>query len=339
MLEKLLIICAAILLCVPARASAAQVSFFIGDVELLRNGKKSPVAVGNKLMTGDVIKTGKDSVMEVQDDNGGTIKILPMSTATIGSKKISGSDTLSLIAGDLSSAFTKLMKGSTKIYSPTTIAAVRGTEFTMDVSSGGDTRIDLSEGEVDVSNPYGKTIMRRRDKIESRVGEGPHSSSGTAEEWKKMSSRRFAQNPDAKADDTGRYLDTLSERGKDAGNSMVTVRSAVKDATSKESLKQAEYLLNSTEEKTVDDLYLNESIGHSLEYTMENFKDKDDALYSRFKSAYLKSNRVAEQHKKNLAALKKIREDYQKAYDNIAGRYKSKSEEIKSKFKDKKSGI
>ena len=116
MLKKLLIIGAAIMLCTPGRADAAQVSFFIGDVELLRNQKKIPVAVGDTLMTGDVIRTGKDSVMEVRDDNGSTIKILPMSAATIGSKKISGSDTLSLIAGDLSSAFTKLMKGSTKIY-------------------------------------------------------------------------------------------------------------------------------------------------------------------------------------------------------------------------------
>ena len=339
MLKKLLILSAAAFLCLPVIASAAQVSLFVGKVTLLRDGKKTPVRVGNKLHTGDVIKTGKDSLMEIKDNIGGTIKILAMSIMTIGSKKIAGSDSLSLIMGDLSAMFTKLKRGSTKIYSPTTIAAVRGTEFTMSVSSGGDARIDLKAGLVDVSSPYGATSIRENENVETRVGEAPRPGSGTAEEWKKASEESFTQNPGAKAQDTEKYLETLDERGKETDSSMITVRSSIESAANKEALEKLESLLNNTEEKTKDDLILNESLGESLKNTMENFKEKNETLYSRYRSIYVKSNRVAAQQQKNLESLKKVRQEYQKARQRIMGRYKDKIDEIKTKFKDKKSNI
>jgi hypothetical protein len=326
-------------MCVPFMAFAIQVSFFIGDVTLLRSGQKTPLAVGDKLKTGDLIKTGKDSMVEIRDNGGNIIKVLAMSKATIGNTKIAGSDTVSLIVGDMSGTFKKLMKGGVKTYTPTTIAAVRGTEYTMTVSPGGDTRIDLSSGVVDVSNPYGRTAMRQNEKIETRVGQAPRSSSGLVEEWKKSSEENFKKNPGAVADDTEKYLDTLGERGKDTAISLPAVKSAVNNASNKESLEQAESLLNNTTEKTEDDAFLNDALGNSLSHIMEDFKDKDENLYSKFKSAFSKSNIVAEQHRKNIEALARIREEYQKAYKRIMGKYKTKSEEIKSKYKDKKSGM
>jgi hypothetical protein len=339
MQKKILMMSAVIILLTVAPLYAFQVSFLVGDVTISKNGKKTTASVGALLAAGDVIRTGKDSFVEIQDDNQSVIKIMPLSIATIGSKQIAESDSVSLVIGDLLGSFKKLIKGSNKIYSPTTIAAVRGTEFTVNVSTGGDTRINLAEGGLDIANPYGKTVMRPSDTIESRIGEGPRTSAGTPEEWKKKNAESFAQNPGAKADDTGKYLGMLNDRAKETGGAMASVRSAIKEAANEKSLEKAESLLNSTEEKTVDDLYLNESLGQSLKNIMENFSDKDPALYSKFKSAFLKSNIVAVQHQKNLTALKKIREDYQKAYERIMGRYKSKTEEIKSRFKDKKSGI
>ncbi len=339
MQKTMLIVSAIAMLCATAPLHAAQVSFFVGDVSFMRNGKNEPVSVGKQVASGDVIKTGKDSFIEIQDENQSTIKIMPQSTAMVGSKQMSGSDSVSLVFGDLLCSIKKLVKGKNKVYSPTTVAAVRGTEFSVNVASGGDTRINLKEGGLEIANPYGKTSLRPSEAIEARVGEGPRESSGSMDDWKKNNAARFEQNPGAKADDAGKYLDTLGDRGKETGNELAAVRRSVKEAADKDSLEKAELLLNGAEEKTVDDLYLNESFGQSLKNVMENFSDRDPALYTKFRSAFLKSNVVAAQHRKNLAALKKIKEEYQKAYDGIMGRFKSKTEEIRSKFKEKKSGI
>ena len=326
-----------ILLSVPAYP--VQVSFFLGDVSMVRKGKKSPVSVGSTLNSGDIVKTGKGAFIEILYKDGTKIKINESSSATIGSKNIAGSDQIAVTSGSMTGTFKKLMKGSNKVYSPTIIASVRGTEFTVTVSDGGDTRVDLSEGVLDLSNPYGSTTIKKNEKAESVMGAGPSDSKGTSADWKKKSDANFARDPAAKSEDAGRYIDTFSDRSKDIGGTIPAVSSAVKDAKDKDSLEKAETLLNDASEKAQDDMGLNEALQQTLELNMEKFRGKDDTVYDKYRSAANKSGIVEKQQKRNLDSLNKIREEYRKAYDRIMGRYKNKVDEIKSRFKNKKSDM
>lgn len=306
---------------------------------MLRGGKKTPVAVGSKLGSGDILKTGKGAFIEIGYADGTKIKINESSSATIGSKNIAGSDQVAINSGSMTGSFKKLMKGNNKVYSPTIIASVRGTEFSVTVSDGGDTRVDLSEGALDLSNPYGSKSIKKNEKVESVMGAAPADSRGTSDDWKKKSDRDFARDPAAKSEDAVRYIDTFSERSKDISGTIPAVSSAVKEATNKESLEKAESMLDGASEKARDDMGLNEALQQTLQLNMDKFRGRDETVYDKYSSAVNRSGIVEKQQKRNLESLNRIREEYRKAYDRIMGRYKSKVDEIKSRFKNKKTDM
>lgn len=323
----------------PSAVYPVEISFFLGNNTLVRNGKQNPVAVGKKLMTGDYLKTGKGSFLEIVYPDGSKIKINESSCATIGSKNIAGSDRVSLISGSATGSIKKLLKGSAKSYTPTIVCAVRGTEYTLTVSAGGDTRVDVKEGSVEIISPRGTAAVKENEKSETLMGGKPSPSSGSGEEWKNKTDRDFAKNAAARSDRYDRQLKALDEQNRETGSTIVSVRSAVDGADSKESLDRAGDRLNRTSEKTEDDLLMNEALNLSARDIADSFQGRDDGLSERYRTIEKQSGIVAEEQKKNLAALKKIREDYLKARDKIKDTYQNKMDEIKSKFRDKKSDI
>lgn len=339
MIKKIACIQAALILTLPSALHAAEISFFLGNITLTRGGKPASVAVGKKLQTGDHLKTGKNSYLEIIYRDGNKIKLNESSSATIGSKNIAGSDSVSLISGTASGSIKKLIKGSSKSYSPTIVCAVRGTEYTLTVSTGGDTRVDVKEGTVEVISPRGSAAVKENEKSETPMGGKPAPSKGSAEDWKNSNDRDFEKNSAARSERYESNLRSFDDRNRETGDTIASVRSAVDTADSKESLEKAGDMLNSATEKTEDDILMNEALNRSARDIAEAFEGKDDDVSDRYRSVEKKSGIVANQQKKNLTALQRIREDYLKARDKIMGRYKNKLDDIKSRFKEKKSGI
>jgi hypothetical protein len=271
--------------------------------------------------------------------DGSKIKLNESSSATIGSKNIAGSDSVSLVSGTASGSIKKLIKGTSKSYSPTIVCAVRGTEYTLTVSTGGDTRVDVKEGTVEIMSPRGSAAVKENEKSETPMGGKPSPSKGSAEEWKNRNDRDFEKNSAARSERYENNLNSFDERNKETGDSIVTVRSAVDTADSKESLEKAGDMLNSATEKTEDDILMNEALNRSARDIAESYKGKDGDVSDRYRSIESKSGIVANQQRKNLVSLQKIREEYLKARDKIMGRYKNKLDDIKSRFKEKRSGI
>lgn len=323
----------------PSAVYPVEISFYLGTITMVRNGKQNPVAVGKNLLTGDYLKTGKGSFLEIAYPDGSKIKINESSSATIGSKNIAGSDRISLISGTATGSIKKLLKGSAKSYTPTIVCAVRGTEYTLTVSAGGNTRVDVKEGAVEIISPRGTAAVKVNEKSEILMGGKPSPSSGNGEEWKNRNDRDFAKNAAAQSDRYDRQLKALDEQNRETGSSIVSVRSAVDGADSRESLDRAGDQLNRASEKTEDDLLMNEALNFSARDIADLFQGRDDNLSERYRTIEKQSGLVAEQQKKNLASLQKIREDYLKARDKIKDTYKNKMDEIKSKFKNKKSDI
>jgi hypothetical protein len=246
---------------------------------------------------------------------------------------------VSLITGTATGSIKKLLKGSAKSYTPTIVCAVRGTEYTLTVSAGGDTRVDVREGAVEISSPRGEAAVKENESSETLMGGKPSPASGSTEEWKNRNDRDFEQNTAARTERYERHLKSLSDRSRQTEGSLVTVKSTIDGAASNESLEKAGDLLNSTTEKTEDDLLMNEALNFSVKDIADSYQGRDDAVSERYRRIEQKSGMVAEEQKKNLAALKKIKDDYLKAREKIRGTYKNKLDEIKSRFKDKKSGI
>jgi len=339
MIKTIAYLQAALILILPSAVYPVEISFFLGDVTLVRNGKMNPVAVGKKLQTGDLLKTGKGSFLEVSYPDGSKIKLNESSSATIGSRNIAGSDRVSLLSGTATGSIKKLLKGSAKSYTPTIVCAVRGTEYTLTVSSGGDSRVDVTEGIVEIISPGGSATVGENGQLETPMGGKPSPSRGSREEWKTNNDRDFEKNAAARSGRYDRQLKALDERTRETGNVIVSVQNAVAGADSRESLEKAGDLLNSASEKTEDDLLMNEALHRLARDIADSFQGRDPAVSERFRTIEKQSGLVAEQQKKNLASLQKIRDDYLKARDRILGTYKNKIDEIKSKFKNKKSDI
>lgn len=339
MIKTTAYIMAVLILMIPSAVYPVEISFFIGTNSLVRNGKPNPVTVGKTLQPGDHLKTGKGSYLEITYRDGSRIKLNESSSATIGSKNIAGSDRVSLITGTATGSIKKLLKGSAKSYTPTIVCAVRGTEYTLTVSAGGDTRVDVREGAVEIISPLGEAAVKENESSETLVGGKPSPASGSSEEWKNRTDRDFEQNAAVRTERYERHLKSLGDRNREIEATLASVKSAIDGAASNESLDKAGDLLNSAAEKTEDDLLMNEALNFSVRAIADSYKGRDDAVSDRYRRVEQKSGMVAEEQKKNLTALKKIKEDYLKAREKIRGTYKNKLDEIKSRFKDKKSGI
>jgi hypothetical protein len=144
----------------PATVEYASVSFFIGDVT--KNG--APVAMGDQITEKDSITTGPQSSCDVKVGSS-IIRVKEKSKmvfASIGMKGNLENTTLDLGEGRMLCKPKKLMKEeSFMVKTPTAIAAVRGTEFTVESDAQKTTRIKVYDGSVKVA----KRVTALEDKV------------------------------------------------------------------------------------------------------------------------------------------------------------------------------
>ncbi|MBN1532478.1 MAG: FecR domain-containing protein [Spirochaetes bacterium] len=326
----------AIALITPSASDAAQVGFYLGDVKLLRKGRESKVAMGQQLQSGDMLKTGKGAIVDVSYSDGSKIQIKENSTAQIGSKGIPSSDSVSLVSGNLSASFAKMIKSGRKTYSPTVIAAVRGTEYTMTVSKGGDTRIDMKDGKVIMRNPYGQTELERGENGEAEMAKAPEEDpEGTTDEWLSQLNASFDANPQERSERMSDYIQRLDDNTKEADRYLDREGAQIAKETDKERLKKAGVELQNLAEKSEDEMMLNESASGAIDRLVNHYRDTETDLYQRFLQVKKESNRVMEQQRMNMKALAEVKEAYKKAYDRIMGTYRRDFQKIMddSKFK------
>jgi len=314
-----LILCS---LVIPSTGESAQISFSLGDVSLVRKGKSGKVAMGQKLQNGDMLKTGKAAMVEVSYDDGSKIRIKENSTAQIGSKNIPGSDNVSLVSGDLTASFSKLLKGGGKTYSPTVVCAVRGTEYTMSVSKGGDTRIDLKEGKVQMNNPLGQLSLHEGEIAVADMSEAPQEKAeGSTEEWISGKDELFDDNPSGYSEKMSDYIGELDENAKQLDTDIEDQNKSIGKETEKEKIIRRGAELQNLSEKSEDEMMLSEATGSALERIVNQYKDTKVDLYNQFLKVKEESNKVMEQQISNQKALAQVKEAYKKAYDKIMGTY------------------
>ncbi|HQE59713.1 MAG TPA: FecR family protein, partial [Spirochaetota bacterium] len=141
---------------------AVAVSFVIGDVS--RNGVQ--LAIGEEILEGDIVTTGSSSSCDVKS-GGSIIRIKEKSVMKFSKMNFSDGNENTVFAldqGKLLCKPKKLLKDDSFIVkTPTAVAAVRGTQFTVETDIKKTTRINVYDGKVKVA--------RRAPSLDDKIDE------------------------------------------------------------------------------------------------------------------------------------------------------------------------
>lgn len=334
-----------LMLLLPSLAYPIHISFYIGNVTALRQGKKINISMGTTMEAGDIVRTGRGGTVTLVYKDGSKITVKEKSMIKIGSKNIPGSDSVTLIAGNLSGKFSRLKKGRKKIYTPTTICAIRGTEFDIGVSKNGNSRVELKEGKLDVNNPYGSQKIKEGTTLETEISRKPRRvrSSSTMDSWRSKSDTDFEKNPKKTSRGYQRQINTFKNRNSKSGKETQEIGSLVKSARKKQDVVRAGDNLSRTEESIEDDLLMNEASKVTIETIMKDYISRTDTIFKTFERLKKECNKVAEQQRKNYEAIQAVKEAHRKAYERIIGRFQKdrdailnpRRDNIRPKFPDK----
>jgi len=340
MKSKMKIIMPGILLffLLPSLGYPMKVTFFLGSSTLTRNGKTINLKMGDVVSNGDVIKTPKNGIVELLYDDTSKITIKGNTIVQIGSKNIKDSGNVSVISGELNGKFVKLKKGEHKLGTPTTICAVRGTEFTMGVSKGGDSKIELTEGKLDVRNNYGKVELNQGYSVEADVAGEPVSgeTEGNLSDWQNAKDESLESNIDDQADKYETHINNFGEESETSSKELQDLSESTKKASTKEELAVSGDKIQNSEAAIEENMLMNEASKSSIEILMEDYGTKNTAIKDRFEAIKKKCSVVQEQQIKNHEAVLKVKEEYKKAYDNIMKKFKDDKTKIFKNLDDYK---
>jgi len=328
--KRIVLLTLSAILFLPAAGYSIHVSFYLGDVKLIRNGKKMNLSMGKIVKTGDIIKTGKGGTAEILYRDRTKITIREKSTAKIGNKSIKGSDNMILISGNIKGKFAKIKKGKRKVYTPTIVCAIRGTKFNLSVSKAGDTRVDLNQGKLGISNPYGNTDLKKGQKVQAGVAAAPSRKGtyGSLNKWKNRKNSSFEKNPEASADNYQKHIARFDEENKGASGNISNCDVLVKSAKGKKDILNAGSKIKKTEETVEDNFFMNDASSASIESVMKDFEGQKNDIFEKFKKLKEESNKVREQQKRNYEEIQAVKQAHREAYNKIMGKYKEDKDKI-----------
>jgi hypothetical protein len=331
------LILSAAILASPVWAHALEVTFFVGQVSIERSGANiGKVSIGTKVQQNDIIKTGKKSGLTLLYKDGSEVKMSENSSIKIG-KMLLDTDVAPavVVSGIVTTKFSKLAKGSDirrNVYTPTTVCAVRGTEFTVAVADGGDSRVELTEGSLDVHNPYGGMRIEEGQKVKTSVAGDPTEDSGfsgTVAEWKEINDESLNSAPEGKETAYKTYLKDLSVRSDAHAQKIDDLDKGIKNTKDKDELTKKGDEIKAADTSVEEDYYLGDASRMAIDNITKRFQSDKKEMYSKFLALKKESNKVCEQQKRNYDAIKAVRESYKKAYDSIMSSHKENTKKIK----------
>lgn len=128
----------------------SMITFMIGDV----TKNNAQVRIGDILQEEDIIKTGKDSFCDIKIGDS-LVRVKQMTSVVFSSlvrKDNLENTTIDLSSGKMLCKPKKLIKSETFfVKTPTAVAGVRGTHFTVEADAKGTSRIKVFQGSVKVA--------------------------------------------------------------------------------------------------------------------------------------------------------------------------------------------
>ena len=309
---------------------AVKFQMKLGDVKIEREKKPLPLNKESDLKDKDIVTTGEKSLLVIEFDNGDVIKIKEKTKAVI-SLASAQSSAITVLKGSIEAKYKKIMRdGPSKVYSPTTVAAVRGTEFEVSVAESGETRVKMTEGKLNVSNPSGEIDIAGKESSEIAPGSKPDSVSAedSSEEWMNSKAQEFNENPSKYAEGYKTQLKQMNERNTKNKTELKQTEKNLKTLKTEEEIASYESSLDKAKTITEDDMNINAASGLLVEEVSDNIKNLNIKAYKDFTLLKKEINKVKEQQERNLEEIRKVREAYKKAKEEILNRHKKSVEEI-----------
>ncbi len=156
-------------------AVPADVTYAEGDASIrFRSGKQAEAEIGTVLNTGDMVKTGRDGVVEL-DQKGVVLKISPNTVFSLQEKSQKGATTpvLSLALGSIKFRYDKLTGKEPAVQTNGAAMGVRGTEFSVYAGADGSTLILVDSGSVEVEADGRAVSLAADEGVEVQLGKGP----------------------------------------------------------------------------------------------------------------------------------------------------------------------
>ena len=156
-------------------AAPADVTYTEGDTSLrLKSGKTQDAQIGDRLNTGDTLRTGKDGLAEL-DQKGVTIKVASSTVFTLMEKTSGGTSTgvLSVALGSIKFRYDKLTGTEPQVRTNGMVAGVRGTEFSVFAGADGSTLITVDSGQVTVESQGASVDLAASEGVEVPLGRPP----------------------------------------------------------------------------------------------------------------------------------------------------------------------
>ncbi|MFW5771631.1 MAG: FecR family protein [Spirochaetota bacterium] len=314
---------------------ALQVGFLVGDVYVTRDGATRTASMGLQLQKDDIVKTAKGGMAELNFKDGSVLTVKESSKIRIVTVHGGEQDSFSVMAGIVKARFSKLKKGShRKIYTPTTVCGIRGTEFEIAVSDSVDSKVHMKEGVVDLQNQYGKSKVKGTDQAKIPVAGKPEmiEDDSTIDKWKENKDKDFSENPSAGAERLTRHLDVMKERADNNSESISEMKNTLPGDSADEDEKDLEKISQviSTEAVVEDDMFMNQAASGAIDHILENFDREKKDIYDNFLKIKKESNKVLEQQEKNYQAIQAVKEAYKKAYGEIMDSHQEYMDSIKN---------
>lgn len=146
-----------------------KVQFTLGDVKISGSAGEKAAGQGDQLKAGDVIITGKKAVADLIFGESGVVRINENSRVTITSiaDKTNNNTEMNMDNGKVFLTLSKLKGTGFKVKTPTAVASVRGTSFTV-LSDKKGAKLSVVKGTVAV-NPVkdGKVIEDKTVAVET----------------------------------------------------------------------------------------------------------------------------------------------------------------------------
>ena len=318
---KLLIIVSALFVVLPSAVYSMKVSFFLGKVTLDRGGSSATLNLGDEVSNGDIIKTGRGALVELSYKNNSKVTVQGNTVVKIGSSGVKGSNDIAVVSGQIKGKFVKLHKGKYKLYTPTTVCSVRGTEFKIAVSRGGDSRVNLKNGKLDINNPYGSTKLKAGYSVDSDVAGEPvkKRTRGSIDKWEKSRNKSLEKDIVKQAEKYDRHMNKFEEESGKNGSGLDELDSEMANLKTKEDLEKSGEKIANAEESIADNMMMNEASERNVRNLMKDFEGND--IYEKFEKISNKSEAVREEQLKNFKAIQKIKAEYNEARDKIMKKF------------------
>jgi len=313
---------------------AVQIQMMLGDVKLERNKKAVPVKTAADMKPNDFLVTGNKSIIVLSFETGDVLKINENSRVLL-TESVLKNGGVTIVRGSVEAKYEKISRDrASKIYTPTSVAAVRGTEFSVTVSESGESLVKMKEGTVNVANPSGETNVSGTDGAEIKPGAKPGKSGvDKPEDWKADKDSEFRENPGSNAAGFQSQLDIMKERSSRGTMDALKLQGEVQRARKPNQIEAAGAKIDAAKQKAEDDLNINLASGAHIDAVLGEYGKAKAELLGEYQRVRDECNKVAEQQARNIEEINKVLEAYQKARAEILEAHKKAVEDIKNKSK------